>query len=93
VIYRVPPFEMERLMRVVRRHPIDGGRIRFSFLRLFPAMTSPEPFEAGPEDGLYHLLMQDLALFDGRGEERWGDVIHRARQEGGFWVAIVEAAG
>ncbi len=72
-------------MRVVRRHPLDDGRIRFSFVRFFPALTSPESHEAGPGDSDYDLLMLDVPLFDGRHDGRWGNGIWRARLTDGIW--------
>ena len=73
-------------MRVVRRHSIENDRIRFSFIRYFPAATSPSPREAGPEDAEYDILMLDGPLFDGREDGRWGNTIWKAKVTDGIWT-------
>jgi hypothetical protein len=81
---------MDRLMRVIRREPQDDGKIAFTFLRLFPGLSSPCIHVADEADPSYFLLMLDGVMFDGRDDARWGFRFHRACHDDGRWGARIQ---
>ena len=84
MIYRVPPFELQRIVRVQRRECLGDGRVRFHLASVTPGDYAPEPVEAVECEPNFCFLQHDVPLYDGRGTPN--DGIYRARPEDGFWL-------
>ncbi|AIE84775.1 hypothetical protein [Fimbriimonas ginsengisoli] len=89
--YRIPPFEMDRLVRVVRREDMGDDRIAASLARV-DGLPEPEPSNliTGPDCSHRPLIMQDGTLFNSRGIHALPQGIWPARRVEGVWVAKIQ---